>query len=86
MDDDAKARAVAIGEAIQATVAAKVLAGQDLGLFGIGLDAMSTMMRNNPDVMPDFAPMLRAIVEAYNYVMDGTRTPTVDAVFDGSWL
>ena len=83
MDDEARARSIALGDAIQHALAARIVGGEDLGLFGVGLDALSSMMRNNPDTIPEFGPMLALVVEGFNYVLAGERTPRVDGLLGG---
>ena len=85
MDDDAKARTAALGEALQAALAAKVIADPPIAVSPLvmGLDALSSMMQHTPDTLAEFGPMLNVAVACYNYAVAGTPSPEADAILAG---
>lgn len=85
MDDDAKQRTAALGEALQFALAARVLANSMLAMSPIvvGLDALSSMMQNSPETLAEFGPMLTTAVACFNYAMAGEPSEQVDAILAG---
>jgi hypothetical protein len=81
LDDAARDRARAVGDAIQHAVAAR----PDVAVspMGMGLDTLSTLLRNSPDVLEDFGPTLALAVDAYNYVVAGVESPGVAGLLAG---
>lgn len=78
---DERARAVELGDAIQHAVAARPDVAASV--VGIGLDALSTGLRNSPESILDMEPWLRLAVDAFNYVRTGASTPDLDALRAG---
>ena len=76
LDLDQRSRAVEIGDAIQAAVAAQ----PDLAIsaVGLGLDALSSLLRNDPDSALGMASWVRLASDVFGYVIDGTTTPDLD--------
>jgi len=85
MDDDARARTAALGEALQTALAARVMQDPQLAMSPIvmGLDALSSMMQHSPDTLADFGPMLGTAVACFNYALAGEASPAVDAILSG---
>ena len=83
LDDDAKARASQVGQAIQTTVAAQPEIAASV--MGMGLDALSGLLTSDPDQLLQFAPMLNLAVAAYNYVVTGEAAPELAQLMAGAY-
>ena len=84
MDDAARDRARAIGEAIQRAVSGRL----DLAVspVGIGLDALSSMMIHNPEALAELSGFLTLAVEVWNHVVAGDTSPAVAGLLAGEPL
>jgi hypothetical protein len=76
LDVPQQARAVEIADAIQAAVAARPDVA--VSIIGIGLDALSSGLRHDPDSILDMAPWIALAHDVFAYVTDGTTTPPLD--------
>jgi hypothetical protein len=76
LDADQSSRAVEIADAIQAAVSAR----PDLAasVVGIGLDALSSGLRNDPDSILGMAGWVRLASDVFGYVLTGEATDDVD--------
>ena len=85
MDDDARARTAALGEALQTALAARIMADTQLAMSPLvmGLDALSSMMQHSPDTLAEFGPMLGTAVACFNYAVAGEPSEPVAAILRG---
>ena len=71
------ARAREVGDAIQSAVAARIMADPDYAasMYAVGMDALSSSLRNGPSILLENGPLLALIVDVYNYVATGEAAP-----------
>ncbi len=81
LSDEARARAVEIGTAIQRAVAARPDVA--VSIIGVGLDALSSGLRSKPESIVDMAPWLNLAVDVFNYVLTAETTDALDALRAG---
>ena len=81
LDTDQRARAVEIADAIQAAVVARPDIA--VSIIGIGLDALSSGLRHDPDSILDMAPWIALAHDVFAYVTRGDTTPPLDALRAG---
>ena len=81
LDPAQRSRAVEIADAIQAAIAARPDVA--VSVIGLGLDALSSALRNDPDRIIDMAGWVRLASDVFAYVTDGTTTPDLDRLRGG---
>ena len=81
LDPAQAARAVEIGTAIQTAVSARPDVA--VSVIGLGLDALSSALRNDPDAIIGMAAWVRLASDVFGYVIEGTTTPDLDALRGG---
>lgn len=82
LDDAQRARAIHVGNVVQATVSARPDIA--VSVIGMGLDALSSALIHNPDAILDMAPWVNLAADVFGYVSDGRTTPELDALFAGN--
>lgn len=82
LDAAAHARAVAISDAIQASVARR----PDLAVstVGIGLDLLTGVLRTDPDSVIGMASWLVLAIETFDYIVGEPPSDQVTALLDGT--
>jgi hypothetical protein len=81
LDPTQQARAIEVADAIQTAVTARPDIA--VSIIGIGLDALSTGLRHDPDSLLDMAPWIALAHDVFAYVTDGTTTDALDALRAG---
>jgi hypothetical protein len=84
LSDEARARARAIGDAIQAAVSKR----PDIAVspVGMGLDLLSGLLIRDPDRALDIEPWITLAAGCFDYIATGRRSRDVDDLLGGGSL
>jgi hypothetical protein len=76
-----QARSIEVADAIQRAVSGRPDIA--VSIIGIGLDALSSGLRHDPDSLLDMAPWIALAHDVFAYVTEGTTTPALRALQAG---